>query len=39
MQTVTALKHVLQSWNNRTQSEMHAIDRTVNVINSFPLSR
>jgi len=25
---------MLQSWSNETQSELHAIERTVNVLNS-----
>jgi len=31
---IPALKHSLQTWNNETQSKPHAIERTVNVINS-----
>jgi len=39
---VSNLKHLLQSWNNKTLSKLHAIviglERTVNVINWFRLS-
>jgi len=31
---IPALKHLLQSWNNETQSKLHVIERTLNVINS-----
>jgi len=31
---IPTLKHLLQSWNNETQSKLHVIERTMNVINS-----
>jgi len=31
---IPALKQLLQSWNNETQSKLYEIERTVNVINS-----
>jgi len=31
---IPALKHLLLSWNNETQSKLHVIKRTLNVINS-----
>jgi len=38
---IPALKQLLQSWNKETRiaCEMYAIQRTVNVVNSFRLSR
>jgi len=39
LKRIPALKQLLQSSNYETQGQLHAMELTVNVINSFRLSR